>query len=66
MEVTQAKSSDEIKPLIELCKAGKLFEVQEWIKSGTQTPRRILRDDSSLLREKLGVTRQTAFSWISS
>jgi ankyrin repeat protein len=25
---------DEIKPLIELCKAGKLFEVQEWIASG--------------------------------
>jgi len=25
---------EEIKPLIDLCKAGKLFEVQEWIASG--------------------------------
>ena len=25
---------DEIKPLIDLCKAGKLFDVQEWITSG--------------------------------
>lgn len=30
----RAKSADEIKPLLELCKLGKLFEIQEWIKSG--------------------------------
>ena len=27
----QANTYEEIKPLIELCKAGKLFAVQEWI-----------------------------------
>jgi hypothetical protein len=31
---TRASSYDEIQPLIKLCKAGKLFEVQDWIKSG--------------------------------
>src|ERR1044071_8347908 len=30
----QAKSLDEIKPLIEMCKAGRLFAVQEWIAEG--------------------------------
>jgi hypothetical protein len=34
MGVTQTESFDEIKPLIELCKAGKLFDVETWIKSG--------------------------------
>ena len=29
-----ASTYDEIKPLIELCKAGRLFEVQEWISAG--------------------------------
>ena len=32
--MTRAKSYEEIKPLNELCKAGKLFEVQEWITAG--------------------------------
>jgi ankyrin repeat protein len=31
---TRANSYDEIVPLIKLCKAGKLFEVQDWIKAG--------------------------------
>lgn len=31
---TRAQCYDEIQPLIKLCKAGKLFEVQDWIKSG--------------------------------
>ena len=30
----QAKSLDEIKPLIDMCRAGKLFAVQEWIAEG--------------------------------
>jgi hypothetical protein len=30
----RARSYDEIQPLIKLCKAGRLFEVQDWIKSG--------------------------------
>lgn len=30
----RAQTQDEIKPLVELCKAGKLFEVQEWVKAG--------------------------------
>ena len=30
----RAETYEEIKPLIDLCKAGKLFEVQEWIASG--------------------------------
>ena len=34
MGVARTESIDEIKPLIELCKAGKLFDVQAWIKSG--------------------------------
>ena len=29
-----AETFDEIKPLVELCKAGKLFDVQNWIKEG--------------------------------
>lgn len=29
-----ASTYDELKPLIDLCKAGKLFQVQEWIASG--------------------------------
>ena len=29
-----AETYDEIRPLVDLCKAGKLFEVQEWIASG--------------------------------
>lgn len=32
--VKRAKSYDTIKPLIELCKGGRLFEIQEWIKAG--------------------------------
>jgi hypothetical protein len=32
--IERAQSQDEIAPLIELCKAGRLFEVQEWIASG--------------------------------
>src|SRR5437660_155330 len=30
----QAGGIDDIKPLIDLCKAGRLFEVQAWIASG--------------------------------
>ena len=30
----QTRTYDVIKPLIELCKNGKLFEVQEWISAG--------------------------------
>jgi hypothetical protein len=30
----RARLYDEIQPLIKLCKAGRLFEVQDWIKSG--------------------------------
>lgn len=30
----RSETYEEIKPLIELCKAGKLFEIQEWISSG--------------------------------
>jgi hypothetical protein len=30
----QARSLEEIRPLLELCKAGKLFEVQDWIVAG--------------------------------
>ncbi len=30
----RAKTYDEIRPLIELCKGGKLFEVQAWIAAG--------------------------------
>jgi hypothetical protein len=32
--MTDAGTYDDIKPLIQLCKAGKLFEVQDWIQSG--------------------------------
>ena len=31
---SRAKTQEEIKPLVSLCKAGHLFEVQEWIESG--------------------------------
>ena len=30
----RARTRDEIKPLVELCKAGRLFDVQEWIRRG--------------------------------
>ncbi len=30
----RAATKEEIKPLIELCKAGRLFDVQRWIASG--------------------------------
>jgi hypothetical protein len=33
-EQTQAPNFEQIKPLVELCKAGRLFEVQEWIRAG--------------------------------
>lgn len=33
-EARRAKTQAEIQPLIELCRAGKLFEVQEWIAAG--------------------------------
>ena len=33
-EIRRARTQEEIQPLIELCKAGKLFEVQEWIAAG--------------------------------
>ncbi len=32
--VRRSETYDEIKPLVELCKAGRLFEVQEWIATG--------------------------------
>ena len=32
--MNRTETYEEIKPLIDLCKAGKLFEVQEWIASG--------------------------------
>ena len=32
--ISRTSTYDEIKPLIDLCKAGKLFEVQEWIAAG--------------------------------
>jgi hypothetical protein len=32
--VNRAKTYDEIKPLIDMCKAGKVFEVQDWIAAG--------------------------------
>jgi hypothetical protein len=32
--ITYTDTYEEIKPLIDLCKAGKLFDVQEWIASG--------------------------------
>ena len=32
--MNRAQSREDIKPLIELCKHGRLFEVQEWIKAG--------------------------------
>ena len=34
MPAKQASTYDEIRPLIELCKAGKLFEVEDWIAAG--------------------------------
>lgn len=33
-EARRAKSADEIKPLLALCKAGRLFDVQRWIAEG--------------------------------
>ena len=30
----QAQSLDEIKPLVDMCRAGRLFAVQEWIAAG--------------------------------
>jgi hypothetical protein len=33
-EARRAEMQEEIQPLIELCKAGKLFEIQEWIAAG--------------------------------
>jgi len=30
----KAETKDEIRPLIELCRAGKLFDVQKWIAAG--------------------------------
>jgi hypothetical protein len=33
--MNRTETYEEIKPLIALCKAGKLFEVQQWIASGT-------------------------------
>ena len=33
-KVCRAESHDDIKPLVELCKAGKLFDVQRWIEAG--------------------------------
>lgn len=33
-EQRQAQSLEEIKPLVDLCKEGKLFEVQDWVKTG--------------------------------
>ncbi len=32
--MNRAKTYDEIKPLIDMCKAGKVFEVQDWIAAG--------------------------------
>ena len=32
--MNRAKTYDEIKPLLEMCKAGKVFEVQDWIAAG--------------------------------
>ena len=32
--IKRTETYEEIKPLIKLCKAGKLFEVQQWIASG--------------------------------
>ena len=32
--MNRAKTYDEIKPLIDMCKAGKVFEVQDWITAG--------------------------------
>jgi ankyrin repeat protein len=34
MDVKRAGTYDEIEPLIKLCKAGRLFEVQDWISAG--------------------------------
>jgi hypothetical protein len=34
MEIKRAADQDQIAPLIELCKDGRLFEVQEWIAAG--------------------------------
>lgn len=34
VETRRANTQEEIQPLLELCKAGKLFEVQEWIAAG--------------------------------
>ena len=53
-QVRRAESHDDIKPLVELCKAGKLFEVQKWIVSGKPVngpPR--LRDTEGKARLKL-------------
>lgn len=33
-ELSEAPGFEDIKPLVELCKAGKLFEVQDWINAG--------------------------------
>lgn len=33
-KILRATSQEEIQPLVDLCKAGKLFDVQEWIASG--------------------------------
>jgi hypothetical protein len=30
----RAQTQEEIKPLLELCRTGKLFEVQEWVRTG--------------------------------
>jgi hypothetical protein len=42
----QAHSLEEIKPLLELCKAGRLFEIQDWIPNPHQA-----RDAAVVVRD---------------
>ncbi len=56
-----AQNSEEIKPLIDLCKAGKLFEVEEWIASGKPVNLPLVRDKKGPRQSPLQIAMELGF-----
>ena len=60
-EIRRAETQEEIQPLVELCKAGKLFEVQEWIAAGKVVNPPIYPNNRARRRSPLEIAIERGF-----
>jgi hypothetical protein len=61
MAVRYPETYDEIKPLVDLCKAGRLFEVQEWVRAGKPVNLPLIREKRIRRKSPLEIAMEAGF-----